>query len=247
MTPYRTIVVDDEAPARQRLRKLLANFAEIEVVAEAADGEQAVEMIERLRPDLVFLDIQMPELDGFQVVQQLEWQPLVIFVTAYDEYALRAFDTLALDYLLKPVTHERLARTLGRLRDLFEQRETLQQSMQRLAAKMAPPASRRIHVKLGDRTRLIKPEEVLFFQASEKYTTVVTAEKSYLISTSLSELERQLDARQFMRIHRKHIVNIDRIAEILTPHKDKMAVVLDDARRTRLDVGRSYQAKVREV
>lgn len=234
----KAVIVDDEKLARQRLRLLLDEVrAGVEVIGEAAGGAEAVQVIDALRPDLVFLDVEMPEVDGFQVLARTRARPLVIFVTAYDDYALRAFDEDTVDYLLKPVEPERLTAALAKLR--------------RFGGQAHPSTSETpldcIAVPIGGRTLLLRPEEVLYFAADNKYTRVCTAARDYLIDVSLTELERRLSSRGFLRIHRATLVNLEHVREVYVHAKDRLRVVLRDAARTELDVGRSYIADVRGI
>ncbi|MGC9334391.1 MAG: LytR/AlgR family response regulator transcription factor [Anaerolineae bacterium] len=215
--PIRTLIVDDESPARERLRRMLASIEGIEVVGQAEGGVQAVEMIEERNPDLLLLDIQMPGLDGFEVVETLADPPLVIFVTAYDEYAIRAFEVNALDYLLKPFSQERLERAIRRARDeLTEERD--------FAGKLAPilesladqgQYATRLAVHDRDRVRVLHVDEVDWIDAEREEVFVHVGEESYPIRRTLSQLEARLDPACFFRAHRSAIVNLDRVQEII--------------------------------
>lgn len=181
---YRTLIADDEQPARDRLKKLLAEHAEkIELVGEAQNGLECLEMIDRLKPDLVFLDIQMPGLNGFEVLQQTSHLPVVVFCTAYDEFALKAFETNSIDYIVKPVKAERIQKSIEKLDSL--KRNSDKQELLRMIDNYLGQASKKeitsIPVKLGDRMLFVKIEDITYFSAEEKYVTIHTKEgKTYL-------------------------------------------------------------------
>lgn len=203
----RVLIADDEPIARQVLREELAGFPEVEVAGEASDGAEAVECVARFHPDVVFLDLQMPELDGFAVARSLRPQalPLVIYVTAYEKHALEAFDTGAVDYLLKPVRRERLAAAL--------QKASAQLAGFKPVAAPAGGPPRKITGRLGNDLHLFDPSEVIAFEADHELVYVVTASRRYYSSHSLRELEERLGA-PFRRVHRKTIINTDHIRRI---------------------------------
>ena len=213
----RTLIVDDESPARERLKRLLAGIEGIELIGEAASGIQAVEMIERERLDLVLLDIQMPGLDGFEVIEALQDPPLVIFVTAYDEYAIRAFEVNALDYLLKPFSRERLAKAVRRAQEaLAEERDfpaRLGPLLESLAAQGQHLA--RLAVRDRDRIRVLDVDEVDWIGIEGEQVMVHVEDRAYSIRRTLAELEARLDPAQFFRAHRSAIVNLSRVKEII--------------------------------
>jgi two-component system, LytTR family, response regulator AlgR len=201
---YRVLVVDDEAPARERLRSLLAEIADVLVVGEAGTAEQALEMIDELAPDIVLLDVRMPGMDGLDAarrIQEFPEPPAVIFTTAYDEYAVNAFETQATGYLLKPIRAEKLSAAIAQAGRLT--RPQLAQ-----AAAVARFAERRTHVavKSRDSTRLLPIDEILYFLADQKYTTVRHVDGEHLIEDSLRSLEEDF-SEQFVRIHRNALVN----------------------------------------
>ena len=209
------ILIDDEAPARQLLREYLADYPDLIVVAEAANGVDALYAIREHRPDLIFLDIQMPGLTGLDVLSRLEELPLVVFSTAYDDYALQAFEHHAVDYLLKPYTRDRFARAIGRV----VQRSPVQQqpSVARLAQQLRDdrmPYPDRIMVNRGSKYVALPVADILCIRAEGDYSTLVTAARSYLSQYSLKESEARLDPAHFLRIHRSTIVNRRAIREI---------------------------------
>jgi len=221
----RALIADDETHLAHYLRDQLATlWPELEIVAIARNGLEAAAQIAELQPDIAFLDIQMPGLTGLEVAAGIEGLTRVVFVTAYDEYALTAFDAEALDYVLKPVTAERLARTVDRLRRALAPREGgasptpdddhLARALRALQSVPTPGAAplRWIRASQGELTHQIAVAEVLFFHADDKYTCVRTAKAEYLIRTPISELAAQLDGQQFWQIHRSTIVNLEHIA-----------------------------------
>jgi two-component system, LytTR family, response regulator len=229
MTPIRTLVVDDEPFARASLRILLGVDPEIEIAGECGSGEEAVEAITRLRPDLVFLDIRMPGCDGFEVLERLgaAAPPAVVFLTAYDEYALRAFEVEAIDYLLKPFDDARFARTLRRAKDTIRQRRGS-------AAK-----SGRLIVRSAGRVTFLAVPEIDWIEAADYYVCLHIAGKSHLLRRTVAEMEKDLDPGAFCRIHRSTIVNLSRIRELRIDVNGEYEAVLRDS--TVLRVSRSYR------
>jgi two-component system LytT family response regulator len=213
----RVLIVDDEAPARDRLKRYLAGLEGVEVLGEAKDGVQAVEMIEARSPELVLLDIQMPGLDGFGVVEALEHPPAIIFVTAYDQYAIRAFEVHALDYLLKPFNQERLARAIGRAREALAGRQDLSAQLRPLLEGMAAEGRYLTRLAVRDREciRVLDSDEVDWIGIEDEQATVHAGDEAYPIRRTLTELEARLDPRCFFRAHRSAIVNLDRVLEII--------------------------------
>jgi DNA-binding LytR/AlgR family response regulator len=213
----RTLIVDDEAPARERLKRYLANLEGVELIGEAKDGVQAVEMIESQSPDLVFLDIQMPGLDGFGVVEALEDPPAIIFVTAYDQYAIRAFEVHALDYLLKPFSRERLAKAIHRARKALAEGQDLSAQLRPLLEGLAAEGRylTRLAVHDRDRIRVLEAEEVDWIGVKDEQVLVHVGDQAYPIRRTLTELEARLNPRQFFRAHRSAIVNLGRVQEVI--------------------------------
>ncbi|HEY6402938.1 MAG TPA: LytTR family DNA-binding domain-containing protein [Blastocatellia bacterium] len=253
MEKVRAIIVDDEKPARHRLRELLEKRTDIGVVAECSNGAEAVRQIRALQPDLLLLDIQMPGLDGFGVVEEIgaAQLPATIFVTAYDQYALKAFEVSALDYLLKPFSDERFERSLARVLSFVRthRREELSHRILSLLdqAQPKPPPSTGtpldcLMIKNGGRVHFLRVEEIDWVEAAGVYVQVHTAGKTWLHRISLSELEAKLDARRFLRIHRSTIVNWHRIRELHPHSHGDFLVVLRDG--TELKLSRSYRQKV---
>jgi DNA-binding LytR/AlgR family response regulator len=239
--------VDDEAPARDRLRRLLSSVEDIDVVGEAADGLQAVEQIGAQEPDLVLLDVQMPGLDGFGVIQALEAPPAIIFVTAYDEYALRAFEVHALDYLLKPFGRERLEAALGRAREALAGDHDLAARLAPLVESLAAEGRylARLAVHDRDRIRLLSAEEVDWIGIEEEQVVVYVGERTYPIRRTLAELEAGLDPAQFFRAHRSAIVNLDRVREIVPWFKGGYVLRLSTG--AEVDLSRSRARALRDM
>jgi len=243
-----SLIIDDEPAARSRLRRLLGAHAEIKIIGEASDGLQALEKIERLRPDLVFLDIQMPGLDGFEVLRSLPAnvpRPLVVFVTGFDEHALEAFDANALAYLLKPVESERLAAVLDRAAKICEY-ERLRSEEERLVAEVARrnvPALKQVVGRKRDRLVLLPPDDVLYFTAEDGLIKAKTAGDSYLVNYQLSDLETGLAESNFFRARRSVLVNLGRVKEIRPYFKSSFLLVMNDAAQTEIQVS-ERQAKL---
>ncbi len=244
---YKVVLVEDEPIAMQKLERLLAGFEDkIVVIDKAVNGVEAVEKINRLHPDLVFLDIQMPGLTGFQVLDKLNYLPLVIFTTAYDEHALRAFEANTIDYLLKPLSIIKLQRAidkLGQLQNNSHWQEIMQNQMQNLIRDLSSPEPKRLAVNLANRIIFIDIEDIYYLLADNKYTEIHQFQKKYLISKSLTELEKEL-GNNFIRLHRSNLVNKKYIKEVLKLSARKWVVKLTDKSQTELPVSRNYKNKL---
>jgi two-component system LytT family response regulator len=235
----RVLIVDDEAPARERLRRFLQAVQEVEILGEAQNGIQAVEMIEAECPDLVLLDIQMPGLDGFGVLETLHQPPPIIFVTAYDEYAIRAFEVNALDYLLKPFSQERLEEAIQRV-TISERGDDFTNKFASLLATLADREHYITRLAVWDRSniRLLEVDEVDWIGVEGKETIVHIGEAFYPVRHTLAELEKKLNPKRFYRAHRSAIVNLDRVTEIIPwfkgTHKLRLSTGVEvDLSRTR--------------
>lgn len=245
---YRSLLVENEEHSLARLRRLLASFSEeLTIVGEAMDGLAAVEIAQAQRPDLVFLDIDLPGLNGFEVLERLDYRPAVVFTTAFNQHALKAFDSFAIDYLLKPIEQEALARALAKLRALGFNQTHLSRALENLLASSSTQPLQRLSCRLGDRTILVKVSEVLYFQADNKYTSVNLASGEYLIDTPLVDLEKRLNPQDFVRIHRSTLVNIAWISEIRRSYDGRLRVVLRDVKGTELVASRSYTENLRNL
>ncbi len=244
----RAAIVDDEELARHLLREYLTQAGGIEVVAECANGFEAVKAVAERKPDLVFLDVQMPKLDGFEVLELIDPGVAVIFVTAYDQYAMRAFDANAVDYLLKPFSADRFKKALDRVRArLGAPAPAPQIGAAELSAAARPPEQKleRIVVKDGTKVHIIPLEKLDYVEAQDDYIALRSEKKSYLKQQTISSIESQLDSRKFVRIHRSYIVNLERIARIEPYTKDSRVAVLNDG--TQLPVSRSGHAKLKSM
>jgi two-component system LytT family response regulator len=235
-TSLKAVIVDDEALARGYLREMLRAHPEIEIAAECANGFEAVKAIGETAPDLVFLDIQMPKLDGFEVLELIDPGPAVVFVTAYDEYAMRAFDAHAVDYLLKPFSAERFERALERARARLGERTP---------PVPRPPEQRvdRIVVRDGARVHVIPLDKLDYVEAQDDYVALTTEGKKHLKQQTISSLESALDPSRFLRIHRSYIVNLERVVKVEPYAKDTHVAVLTNG--TQLPVSRSGYARLR--
>ena len=245
----RTLIVDDEPLAREGMRMHLKDAEDIEVVGECGDGEDAVIAIDALAPDLVFLDVQMPGLDGFGVIEAVGTGtiPAVVFVTAHEEFAVRAFDAHALDYVLKPVEPERLQRALQRVRAQLENRngEDLDTRLRALLGKVRPQGSyvERLAVRAGGRISFVRTADIDWVAAEGNYARIHAAGATHLIRETMNALETRLDPERFVRIHRSTIVNSDRIQELEPLFQGDYLIILRDG--TRLPSSRAYRDRLR--
>jgi two-component system, LytTR family, response regulator len=246
----RTVIVDDEPLGRERIRTLLADDPEIEIVGEASDGEAAVASITKLKPDLLFLDVQMPEMSGFEVLEAVAGaeMPAVIFVTAYDQYAVQAFQVHALDYLLKSFDRERFGEAVqrakaeiarGRENKLDERLVALLEDLQEQQGKPD-----RLIVRSGGRIIFLRVEEIDWIEAADNYVCLRVGRESHLLRGTMASVEQRLDARKFLRIHRSTIVNLDRVKELAPLFHGDYAVRLRDG--TELILSRNYREKLQE-
>uniref|UniRef100_UPI0032179983 LytR/AlgR family response regulator transcription factor n=1 Tax=uncultured Draconibacterium sp. TaxID=1573823 RepID=UPI0032179983 len=243
MASFTTLIIDDERIARERLKRLLAGFGEVfQVVGEAQNSDEGTGLIHSLKPDLIFLDIQMPGKTGFEMLKDLEHLPIIIFCTAYEEFALKAFNTVALDYLVKPVEKERLQLTVEKL-ERHQKPSTNVQIENLLELIQQNTKAKTIHSiphKIGDRVILVKPEKITHFVANEKYVEFFTCDgKKYVSDISLKKLEETLP-ENFTRIQRSTIVNVDYIKEFRKYFRGKYILILDDLKSTKVESGRSY-------
>lgn len=206
----KVLIIDDERLARKELSSLLAEYKEIEILGEAANADEAEELIEKLNPDLIFLDIQMPGRTGFELLESLEKTPKVIFTTAYDEYALKAFEFNALDYLLKPIEPRRLKDSVEKIRKEMDDMSTVQKSGQQLTV------DDQVFVKDGDNCWFVRLKDVRLFESDGNYIKVYFDKHKPMIHKSLNALDEKLDNKYFFRVSRKHIINLDWIEEIET-------------------------------
>ena len=250
VSKIRTMVIDDEPVARERIVGLLQQEQDIELIGECADGNQAINAIQQQSPDLVFLDVQMPACDGFNVIQQVgaDRMPAVVFVTAYDEYALRAFEVHAIDYLLKPFGRDRFQQTLRHAREHLERRRAGDLGKRLLALvqdlKPEPQKLDRLVVKSGGRVFFLRTDQIDWIEAAGNYVRLHLSEDSHLFRETMNNMEARLDARRFVRIHRSRIVNSDRIKELQPWFNGEYVVVLQNG--ARLTLSRGYREKLQE-
>jgi DNA-binding LytR/AlgR family response regulator len=247
MDSTKVIIVDDEAPARERLRRMLSKMEGIEVIGEAKDGLQAIEQIERLQPDLVLLDIQMPGLDGFGVLDALQEPPPIIFVTAYDEYALRAFEVSALDYLLKPYRQDRLEAAVRRARTATLSKEALAQRSGSLFESLVDQGRylTRLAVQDREKIRLLDVTEIDWIGIEQGVLMTHVGEVAYATRSTLDNLEARLDPEYFFRAHRSVIVNLDRIQEIIPWFKGSYKLRLNTGIEVDLSRARARELRKR--
>lgn len=239
----RVIIVDDEHLARAVLREYLADDPGIEIVAECANGFEAVKAIGELRPDLVFLDIQMPKLDGFEVVELAGTRTQYVFVTAYDQFALKAFEVRAIDYLLKPFSRERLAQALASARLRTTPSEQVEAVAQEAARRHGP--LERILIRDGSRVHVVPASSIDWIEAQDDYVQISAGGRTHLKNGRMAELEQGLDPSLFLRVHRSYIVNVGAIERIEAATRDSWCAVLKDGKR--VPVSRSGYQKVREL
>ena len=243
----RTLIVDDEAPARERLKRYLADLQCVEVIGEAGDGVQAVGMIEALSPELVLLDIQMPGLDGFGVLEALEDPPAIIFVTAYDQYAIRAFEVHALDYLLKPFSRQRLAKALDHAREALAEGQDLGAQLRPLLEGLAAEGRYLTRLAVRDRESILvlDSQEVDWIGIDDEKVVVHVGDRAFLVRRTLADLEARLDPKHFFRAHRSAIVNLDRIQEIIPWFKGSHVVRLTTG--ADVDLSRAQARALRKI
>jgi two-component system LytT family response regulator len=243
----RAVIVDDEELARQILREFLSSHSEIELVAECANGFEAVKAVAELKPDLVFLDIQMPKLDGFEVLELIGNETAVVFVTAHDNFAIRAFEVHAVDYLMKPVGANRFEAALKRAKQRLEAKAPSHAvSAAELVAAARPPAQylERIPVRDGSRVFIIPVAKLDYAEAQDDYVALASEGKKHLKQQTIASLETALDPSRFLRVHRSYIVNLERVAKIEPYSKDSHVAVLTTG--AQLPVSRTGYARLRE-
>lgn len=247
----RTLIVDDEALARERIRNMLATDPQIQIIGECANGQDAIETIQLNSPDLVFLDVEMPGTDGFAVLEALppDSIPTTIFVTAYDQYAVRAFEVYALDYLLKPFDQERFDKALKRAKaqvsnhrsDTFNER--ILSALEEI--KTRPVHLERLVIKMNGHVFFIKAEEIDWLEAEGNYVRLHAGKESYLLRDTITALESQLDPKRFIRVHRSAIVNIDRITELQPWFHGEYRIILSEG--VQLTLSRTYREKLHDL
>jgi two-component system LytT family response regulator len=241
----RCIIVDDEELARSIIREHLSNHKNFDIIADCANGFEAVKAITELQPDLVFLDIQMPKLNGFEVLELVEKDIAVIFITAYDQYAIKAFEVHAVDYLLKPFTRDRFDTALLKAAEKIRRKESLPVQEIVSAAIPEPQKLERVLIRNGSDVVVIPVTNIDYIEAQDDYACFVASGKRYLKQQRLAELEKSLDPHRFVRIHRSYILNIDRLSKIELYAKDSRLAILKDG--TKLQVSRAGHDKLKEL
>lgn len=254
--PLKTILIDDESLAVSRLRRLLDKHRDsIDIIGDAANGAEGLTLIESLQPDLIFLDIEMPLLNGFEMLARLTTMPMVVFATAFDQYAIRAFEENSIDYLLKPIEAERLARTVHKIRALVDRQDVSQpllnpmsESVMRLLAQMQPKKEiYSISVKTGEKIKLVPLSDIAFFEAEDKYVFLATMDgQKFLTTYTLTTLNEKLPDT-FVRISRSVMVNRHKIAEVHRHFDGKFLLGMSDKKGTKLTSGSTYGDTVRQL
>jgi two-component system LytT family response regulator len=249
--PLRAVIADDEALARKFIRRMLKDDHDLEVVGECNNGKEAVAMIKKQNPDIVFLDVQMPEMDGFAVLESIatERLPEIIFTTAYEQYAIRAFELHALDYLLKPFDQARFKEAIKYAKERFRSQRHNEGRMQISAMleniKNKPQYLDRLVIKAGGRITFLSTDEINWIEADDKYVHLHTGKASPMVRQTLSAMEAQLDPQKFQRVHRFAIVNVERITELQPLFSGEYSILLGDG--TKLTLSRSYKDKLFEL
>jgi len=241
---FRTIIVDDEAPARELLKRYTAEIPGVELIAECSNGFDAVKAISELHPEVVILDIQMPKLNGFEVIELLDELPYIIFSTAYDEFALKAFEVHAIDYLLKPYSLDRLKEAFQHIQNYFSktQLQSLKEISTIVQSKNVP--IERILVKEGAKVVIIPVDQIMYIEAQDDYAAIHSEDKVHLKQQRMAELEKILDSTKFVRIHRSYILNVEYLARIELYAKDSRVAILRDG--TKLPISRSGYEKLKK-
>lgn len=238
------IIIDDEPLARLLVLEYLQQYTDIEVVAECSDGFEGVKKVEELKPDLIFLDIQMPKISGFEMLELLDHKPGVIFATAFDEYALKAFDLHALDYLLKPFSAERFAQAIDKWR--IHKQGTQQAVEQLLHEDLGTNLNNnRVIVKVKDKIKIIPAVEIFYIEASGDFVKIVTTEGTFLKSRTMSYFENLLDQSQFIRIHRSYLLNINELTRLELYEKDSYLAILKSG--SKLPISKTGYTKLKSI
>lgn len=241
----KTIIIDDEKLARDIVKKYASKIDTLEIIDECGNGFDGIKAINSHKPDLIFLDIQMPKLNGFEMLELLDEKPKIIFTTAFDQYALKAFDVNAIDYLLKPFSEERFADAVNKV--LKEQSETREEKVEKLKSHIDEEIEflDRVIVKQNQKINIIPIEKVIYFEAQDDYVMIHNDDGKYLKQKTMKYFEDHLDPKDFVRIHRSYIVNISRVKEIELFDKDSYKAILKDG--TKLSVSRSGYTKLKEI
>jgi two-component system LytT family response regulator len=238
------VIIDDEPLARSIVKEYLQKYPELEIAEECNDGFEGVKAIQQHQPDLIFLDIQMPKINGFEMLELLDEPPAVIFTTAFDEYAIKAFEAHAVDYLLKPFNQERFDKAIQKWKEQMAGAQKITNELLETASQ-SPAQSQRIVVKTGSKIKIIPVQDVFYLEAADDYVKVHTQEGSFLKNKTMSHFEKTLDPQQFVRSHRSYIVNIQQITRIDPYEKDNHIAILKSGGR--VPVSRNGYVKLRAV
>ena len=245
---FKAIVIDDEPAARRLMKNLLEEYNDVvEVIAEAGSGGEAIEKIEELRPELIFLDIQMPDMTGFEVIEKLNYKPNIIFTTAYEQYAIKAFESFSIDYLLKPIKEERLQQSIEKLKQFGKTHVPIDvPGLQAIIQQFKmPPKATALPIRTGDRIILLRYENITYLEAEDKYVFVYTTEgQKHLTDQTLAILAEKLPS-QFHRIHKSYIINKEKIREMHRHFNSRYLFIMEDKAGTRLTSGRTYQDEIK--
>lgn len=243
----RALIIDDEPPARKKIRHLLKNEPRVEIIGEAGDGLSAVESIDRLKPDLIFLDIQMPKMNGFEVLQAIGKKPQIIFTTAFDHYALKAFDVRALDYLLKPFDETRFHDALDRAMEARNNQNEVHEKITDLLNEFQSQQTHihRLLLKSSGKIFFVKTDDIQWIEAEEKYVNLHTTKECYLHRETMNSLESKLDPKKFIRVHRSYIINLDSVKELQPWSHGDYVIVLKEG--TKLSLGRIYRERFMQL
>jgi two-component system, LytTR family, response regulator len=246
---YKTIIIDDEQPAIQRLIDLFKHFPDtIQVIGQAKNGKSAIDLITNLNPDLIFLDVQMPGMNGFEMLQHLDKIPIIVFCTAYDQYSFKAFETNSIDYLLKPVKLDRLEQTIAKLNFFKQDFDTkrIMALLKNISNNSSHKLMSSITIRNGNKLVFVKLEDITYFKASDKYVSLYNKKGEEKVSElSLVQLEQKLP-EYFLRIHRSLILNTQFVKEVQTYFNSRYSILLNDTNNTKLISGRSYQNQIKK-
>ena len=245
---FKAIVIDDEPAARRLMKSLLLEHRDVvEVIGEAGNGREAIQKTEELKPDLIFLDIQMPDLTGFEVIERLTEKPNIIFTTAYEQYAIKAFETFSIDYLLKPIKEERLQQSIEKLKQFGRLNQAINiNGLQDIIRQFqTPQKATALPIKTGDKITLLRFDNIAYMEAQDKYVFVFTVDgNKHLTDQSLTALSEKLPA-QFHRIHKSYIINKDKIREMHRHFNSRYLFIMEDKAATRITSGRTYHDAIR--
>ncbi len=250
--PISCIIIDDEQPALEEINFLLESIPEVKVIGQGRNGIEAIKLVEELEPDLLFLDIEMPGLNGFKVVEQLAGKdalPQVIFVTAYDQYAVKAFDVNAVDYILKPIERSRLEKAVQRAKKQLASETDVSSQLKNLLSMMAPTGQKKAKLLLKDRHRnlLVDSEEIIFASVSDSVVHLSTQEMTGETNfRTLEELQAKLDPETFWRVHRSYVVNLNKIKEVVPWFNRTLQLKMADKKETEIPVSRSHSRRLKD-